>query len=70
LYTELSVGNSGYNRVELSRFIAAMGITTAILKVTGYLVPIPTAVWLLGSGLVGLVGFRRKFRKAKPSHIR
>jgi hypothetical protein len=27
-------------------------------------VPIPSAFWLLGLGLVGLVGFRRKFRKA------
>ncbi len=27
-------------------------------------VPIPSAIWLLGSGLIGLVGFRRKFRKA------
>ncbi len=26
-------------------------------------VPIPGAVWLLGSGLVGLVGLRRKFKK-------
>lgn len=26
-------------------------------------VPIPGAVWLLGSGLVGVVGFRRKFKK-------
>jgi len=26
-------------------------------------VPIPPAVWLLGSGLLGLVGLRRKFRK-------
>jgi len=26
-------------------------------------VPIPAAVWLLGSGLVGLVGIRRKFNK-------
>jgi len=26
-------------------------------------VPIPGAVWLLGSGLVGLVGIRRRFRK-------
>jgi hypothetical protein len=26
-------------------------------------VPIPTAAWLLGTGLVGLVGIRRKFRK-------
>ncbi len=27
-------------------------------------VPIPGAAWLLGSGLIGLVGYRRKFRKA------
>lgn len=26
-------------------------------------VPIPSAIWLLGSGLIGLVGVRRKFRK-------
>ena len=26
-------------------------------------VPIPGAVWLLGSGLIGLIGLRRKFRK-------
>jgi hypothetical protein len=27
------------------------------------LVPVPAAVWLLGSGLIGLVGLRRRFRK-------
>ncbi len=27
-------------------------------------VPIPGAVWLLGSGLIGLVGFRRKLKKS------
>ncbi len=26
-------------------------------------VPVPAAVWLLGSGLLGLSGFRKKFRK-------
>ena len=26
-------------------------------------VPIPGAVWLLGSGLIGLAGFRRKYKK-------
>ena len=28
-------------------------------------VPIPGAVWLLGSGLVGLLGFRRKIRNRR-----
>lgn len=25
-------------------------------------VPIPSAIWLLGAGLIGLIGFRKKFR--------
>jgi hypothetical protein len=33
----------------------------AFLTVTT--VPVPAAVWLLGSGLIGLVGIRRKFTK-------
>jgi len=35
----------------------------SITFTTGAPVPIPGAVWLLGSGLVGLVGIRRKFKK-------
>jgi len=36
-----------------------------IVAISGYSpVPIPGAIWLLGSGLIGLVGFRRKFKKA------
>lgn len=26
-------------------------------------IPIPSAIWLLGSGLIGFIGFRRKFKK-------
>jgi len=31
--------------------------------VTGNPVPVPAAVWLLGSGLIGIVGIRKKFKK-------
>jgi hypothetical protein len=31
--------------------------------VSGSAVPIPAAVWLLGSGLVGLIGLRRRMKK-------
>lgn len=31
------------------------------VKIEGTLVPIPSAVWLLGFGLLGIVGVRRKF---------
>lgn len=30
----------------------------------GATIPTPSAIWLLGSGLIGIVGFRRKFGKA------
>jgi len=26
-------------------------------------IPIPSAIWLLGSAFIGLVGFRKKFKK-------
>jgi choice-of-anchor C domain-containing protein len=35
----------------------------AIDNVRVNVVPIPAAIWLLGSGLIGMAGFRRKFRK-------
>jgi hypothetical protein len=33
------------------------------LSITTQAVPIPATMLLLGSGLIGLIGFRRKFRK-------
>ncbi|WAC08890.1 MAG: DNRLRE domain-containing protein [Thermodesulfobacteriota bacterium] len=34
-----------------------------VIEYTVRPVPIPAALWLVGSGLIGLFGFRRKFRK-------
>jgi len=39
------------------------GLIVANLSGTGSVVPIPAAVWLLGSGLIGIVGIRRKYNK-------
>jgi hypothetical protein len=38
-------------------------ITYDYVQVTGSPVPIPAAAWLLGSGLVGMLGLRRKLSK-------
>ena len=35
----------------------------------GSSVPVPGSILLLGSGLIGLVGFRRKYRKSQSKHI-
>lgn len=54
-----------YIRVKSSTVPGAGDNAKAVgeLQAIGYAVSIPGAVWLLGSGLLGLVGLRRKFRK-------
>jgi hypothetical protein len=42
---------------------AASTLTTDWVLVEGTAVPIPAAAWLLGTGLIGLVGLRRKFKR-------
>jgi hypothetical protein len=39
------------------------GTTFTVTEIQLQTVPLPGAVWLLGSGLVALVSFRRKCRK-------
>ena len=50
---------SGWNTVSLTNptYFAVEGTPAPSA------VPIPPAVWLLGSGLIGLIGIRRRFRK-------
>jgi hypothetical protein len=54
LYTGLTFSNEWSGAVN-------GGVTT--MNFDCHPVPIPSAVWLLGSGLLGLVGFRGKFKK-------
>lgn len=44
-------------------WFAVSALHPTYFAVEGTVVPIPGAVWLLGSGLLGLVAIRRRFRK-------
>jgi hypothetical protein len=39
-------------------------VDSVALEITGTPVPVPAAVWLLGSGLLGLIGIRRRKNRA------
>lgn len=55
------VGSDGFllnDFVTLAQFAGALGADVGMAAPNP--VPVPAAVWLLGSGLVGLLGFRRK----------
>jgi hypothetical protein len=52
---EFNSGSQGYNGFGYERHAWAVRDMSPI--------PIPSAVWLLGSGLIGIVGVRRKFKK-------
>ena len=65
---EVYLGNGNYMTLDLSNasfgndwWQGPDGEDCINLTVTYTHVPVPAAVWLLGSGLVGLVGLRRKF---------
>jgi hypothetical protein len=42
---------------------SAYTTTVSAFRISGTPVPIPGAIWLLSSGLIGLIGLRRKFKK-------
>ena len=59
----IAAGFTNYGQVViLDMKNLAGGNAQDVLAVTNA-VPIPAAVWLLGSGLLGLVGIRRRFKK-------
>ena len=55
IYTYMGAGTSPYS----DDWTRASGATTSHLSVYG-VVPIPAAVWLFGSGLIGLIGIARR----------
>ncbi len=67
--TLLEPGVASFELVEDTQFNTTGGvyIQTAddgsFISFNSTVVPIPSAIWLLGSGLIGLVGFRKKFWK-------
>jgi hypothetical protein len=63
-YTDLNIGNTGFYLLDNATRIASGGWIAA----SGYNppappVPVPGAIWLLGSGLAALAGMRRKMKK-------
>jgi hypothetical protein len=63
----LTLDLSGHSAADLSFLLEANADDETIwvdnIKFEGSPVPVPGAVWLLGSGLVGLVGLRRRSKK-------
>jgi hypothetical protein len=49
--------------VNTSGGILLFDTATTLASFQAHMVPMPAPVWLLGTGLIGLVGFRRKFWK-------
>jgi hypothetical protein len=47
---------NGWSDVEESSFL----IGHALVRVTDFVVPVPAAMWLFGSGLIGLIGVARR----------
>jgi len=59
LYAETTSGSYGWVEAQ-SKLVHPLGVT--VFDDEPNPIPIPGAAWLFGSGLIGLVGLRRKFR--------
>lgn len=55
--------NTSYQPIDNGIEVTFSGVSPVSITFNNSPVPIPGAIWLLGSGLVGLVGFRKKFKK-------
>jgi hypothetical protein len=67
-YFDLSSGTAGQGNVAFAAHVAGFEIAGSSIT-SGYLggstpVPVPAAAWLLGSGLLGLLGFARRRQAA------
>jgi len=75
-YNDGAFGGAESGKLETDQ--TGIYITTTITKndtvenlkfdasITGIPAPIPSAIWLFCSGLVGLIGVRRRFNKYRP----
>ena len=54
-----SLGVSGWDVQKPENMLAI----TVVIYANFEVVPLPAAVWLLGSGLLGVIGFRRRSKK-------
>jgi hypothetical protein len=62
----VSINFKGIDSRYLKYEVSSAGDWVALQEIAAYpaaSVPIPAAIWLLGSGLIGLAGFRKKFKK-------
>ena len=48
---------------EIVKIFAPAAFELESIRIETQSIPLPQAVWLLGSGLIGLLAVRRKFRK-------
>ena len=51
--------NSFSIQISPSPGVTTAGLSFSIDSLSGYVVPIPSAIWLFGSGLLGLIGIAR-----------